>query len=239
MPNPNDPRSVPDDEIIEPIFDEGQDENTGQGDDGEEGVSPKPEVVSKEDFDKLREELEKTKESYKEAHRTITRQSQQLSEVLRADTRRPEPEQDIPADDYFSDPANATRKIVRSEVEPLLRQLEEKREQERQLERYLNDFSTERNIPVRRLESHLQRVQQSLKDPGLLLDTLAALDAAERAHEAVNEAGQVARDAVNRNARAVQTEAGATKASPPGKRIADMTADELEAYIRRKHGVVE
>ena len=128
---------------------------------------------------------------------------------------------------------------IRSTVSTELLAMEGRLEQKRQAEQTLRDFAEEKGISTRELQRLNDRLQAASSDPYEYLEMLSKLHAAENTSEAITQAKDAALASERNNARAVTTESGVSNADPPGKTIDDMSADELEQYIKDNHGVEE
>lgn len=235
----NDPNTVPEPTEAE-IAASIEADDAGEAEPGQvvadplvEGASPEPVTVSKEDYDQLQQQLAQSKTNYDEAHRTITRQAQELSDSRK--TKDVDPEKEMSADEWLDDPAKATKNIVTS----VLTEFEKGRQEERQAERQLEDFAEQEGIPVKRLRQLSQKLAGALATPEDLLGVLKQLHQAETTHDAVASAAAAATDTAARNARAVTVEGNAPQTESPDKSIDDMTDDELEKYVIKKYGIAD
>jgi len=176
-----------------------------------------------------RERLAKLEQSYKEAHRTITKLTQKLSDY----EKRGQPaEAEIPADAWFTDPARSTKKVVAD----VLMEFESRQEQKHQTERLLQDFAEERGLSRRQLQALNEDIQAAMADPNAYLEMLGQLHAARNTGAEIQKVARLAKDSVERNARAVTTETTASRVSPPGKPFSEMSGNEMRDWILRNHG---
>lgn len=203
--------------------DEGQVQESGQGED----VTPDP---APDEGQAERERLAKLEQSYKEAHRTITRLTQKISDY----EKKGQPaEADIPPDAYFTDPVNTTKKVMAS----VLSEFEARQEQKRQVDRLLQEVAEENGLTRRQMEVLNEEFQAAMNDPREYLGLLARINTANNASSEIQKAAKLAKDSVARNARAVTSEASRTQVSPPGKAFEEMSLEEMRQYIAEKHGI--
>lgn len=220
------------DELDPQTAPEGQADEPGQGE--PEAKSPEaPPVVDVGQA--TQERLEKLEKSYTEAQRIIGRQGRELGELRKAAPRNQVQEEVIPPESFFTDPVNATTKVMTR----VLDQYEARQEGKRQAERYLRSWSEANGMTESEILSWNDKFETSLSDPEARLELIREMHRSQNASSEIEKAARTAKDTVTRNARAVTAEADSTRVSPPGKSFNDMSGEEMREWIKRNHGEAE
>jgi len=191
-------------------------------------VSQTPEIV-----DERAHRVDELERQNKDLQYKLTQRGRELAEQRRTAQAHPTPDEDIPAETFFTDPASATRKVVSN----VLAEYENRQEQRRQAEEYLQSGAEIRgSTPGRLLTLHRQLQQASQDNPDEYLDILASIDKAQNTAVEIQKATRTAVNTAARNARAVTSEGGGTQVSPPSKSEDEMTPKELREHLVKKYG---
>ena len=207
----------------------------GEADTGKGEPDGMPLATPADSGQAMQERLDKLERSYQEAQRVIGRQGQELGELRKRGSATASQEENLTPENFFSDPVNATRKVMSQ----TLSEFEQRQEQKRQAERYLRTFAENNEVSESDLYRWNDEYEQAANDPEARLNLLMEIKRARNASTEIQKAAQTAKDSAVRNARAVTSESTAAHVSPPGKSFDDMTGDEMRVWIKKNLGVAE
>ena len=178
---------------------------------------------------------------YRDLEKDYTRKSQKLSRLEReaqVSTVQSKPEVKISPEEFWGDPVTGTERVV----EKVLSGFEARQQQQRQLEKYLDQWATDNQIPVREMQNLYQQVVEASSNPDDLMQLLVDVHRARNASTEIQRAQQVMEETARKNARAVTSQGGSTQTDAGGFSIEEFKTwprEKREAYLRQTVGVKE
>jgi len=212
----------------------------GGPDDGQLETAPETPAPSEAPADDpTAKRISELEQREKELQRRLRQQGNELARFKQQQSTAAPAETPIDPESWFSDPANATKRVVSS----VLTEFEQRQEQKRQQERTLARLARERNMTPEDLQEEYENLMTASDDPEALVDILAAIRRARDTDSHIQSAAQTVRDSTIRNARAVSAQGGASPTPDPGpmteEQFRQLSTKEQRAYIERHIGVGE
>lgn len=203
---------------------ENLDPNATPGEPGTEGGQPAEQTQA----DPVAVKLAQLEEANKNLQHKLT----QYGRKVAAYEAKPA-SQNQPSDEF--DWANP-RRSIREEFKSELAEFETRQEQRRAAQELMRRTAEQHGIPEPKLQEYYTRLQEAASDPDELMGTIARMYRADHAEEAISEAKRQTQQTMERNARGVTSEGGATKQTPSSKSVKDMSDKELTEHVERIYG---
>lgn len=199
---------------------------TVEGQPAASGQQPEPQV------DPVATKLAELEEQNKNLQYRLTQQGRELKQFKGSQPQTPAQQ---PEDFDWANPGASIGKYVGK----ALSDFESRQDQRRQAEEMIRQTAEQNGIPVPKLQEYYAKLQEASTDPYELMNTVARMYRADHAEEAITQARRAAQESVERNARGVTSQGGATQPLPSQKAVADMNDKELDEYVMRTYGKAE